>query len=378
MAVTHDGRMKGTITLGRRLWSAARVAVEEVLKARKGERILIVTNPDRDVSAISAAVYDAASDRGAAPTLIYQPVKTILDFADDSVIGALETRPDIIVSVSKEKLGKDRSAMEKPYRHRGKTYTHIFDYLLRTGKARAFWSPSVTAGMFEKTVPIDYSALRKRCDALKRILDGAEEVHMTSPRGTDLVLGLKGRKAFKDDGDFSRPGTGGNLPAGEVYVSPELEAGGGTLVYDGSISSHRGVIVIKKPITLDIKDNMITRISGGGEAARLRATLKRAEKTTRELARSGRIPRREVSAYLANIKGLGELGIGLNEKARIVGNMLEDEKVFRTCHIAIGSNYDGDAKAVIHLDGLIRNPTLRVRRRRGGWETIMEKGRLTL
>ena len=50
--------------------------------------------------------------------------------------------------------------------------------------------------------------------------------------------------------------------------------------------------------------------------------------------------------------------IGLNPQAKIVGNMLCDEKVYRTCHIAIGANYDDDAKALIHLDGLIKNPTI--------------------
>ena len=39
--------------------------------------------------------------------------------------------------------------------------------------------------------------------------------------------------------------------------------------------------------------------------------------------------------------------------------MLEDESV-KTCHFAIGSNYDGDAQSLIHLDGLVKNPTITV------------------
>jgi leucyl aminopeptidase (aminopeptidase T) len=38
--------------------------------------------------------------------------------------------------------------------------------------------------------------------------------------------------------------------------------------------------------------------------------------------------------------------------------MLEDEKAFRTCHFAIGHNYNNDAPALIHLDGLVKNPTI--------------------
>ena len=63
-------------------------------------------------------------------------------------------------------------------------------------------------------------------------------------------------------------------------------------------------------------------------------------------------------AGITVVRNLGELGIGLNPKARIVGNILEDEKVFETCHIALGSNYDEDAKAMIHLDGIIYKPTI--------------------
>jgi leucyl aminopeptidase (aminopeptidase T) len=38
--------------------------------------------------------------------------------------------------------------------------------------------------------------------------------------------------------------------------------------------------------------------------------------------------------------------------------MLEDEKAFNTCHFAIGQNYDEDAPSLIHLDGLVKNPTI--------------------
>ena len=82
--------------------------------------------------------------------------------------------------------------------------------------------------------------------------------------------------------------------------------------------------------------------------------------------------------YLENIYNLGELGIGLNEKARIVGNMLEDEKVFKTCHVAIGSNYDEDAKALIHLDGLVKSPTIAIRDRRGTWRTVLKSGKIVI
>jgi len=376
MAGRTDVRFNEIERTSVRLTNAARVAVREVLKARKGERVLIITNPNPEVRLISEALYDAASESGALPTLIIQPVKSQLDFADDSVIHALRAEPEIALSVSHSKLGKDRFGMKKKYRHGKKTYDHIFQYLLGAKKTRSFWSPSATVNMFQRTVPIDYRGLRRTAARLKKAFDKARSAHVTSDLGTDLHIGLKGRKAFTDDGDFSKPGTGGNLPAGEMYISPELASSEGTLVYDGCISSDRGVILIKEPIRIKVRGNMVVGISGGAEARQLKATLERARKTTRKFAAEGKVAKQELPGYLENIRNLGELGIGLNEKARIVGNMLEDEKVFRTCHIAIGSNYDEDAKALIHLDGLIRNPTLEIVDGRGRATLVMEKGRL--
>jgi hypothetical protein len=138
------------------------------------------------------------------------------------------------------------------------------------------------------------------------------------------------------------------------------------------------VIIIHEPIAVTVKNNLVTKISGGREARLLRATLSRAEKTTRKFGVEGKLPRKDIPRYLENIYNLGELGIGLNKKARIVGNMLEDEKVFKTCHIAIGSNYDEDAKALVHLDGLVRNPTIAIRDERSTWRTILKNGEIMI
>ena len=48
--------------MGDELKKAAKVAVDDVLAVQKGERVLIITNPDRDVQLISQAVFDAALD----------------------------------------------------------------------------------------------------------------------------------------------------------------------------------------------------------------------------------------------------------------------------------------------------------------------------
>lgn len=340
------------------LVSAADVAVEKVLEISKDEKVLIITNPNTDVALISIALYNSVVKAGGIPTLMVQAVKSQLDFTEPSVLNAIESEPEVLLSISHQKLGKDIKRIKEPIKIGEKKYDHYFHYLLGEKKARSFWSPSVTLEMFKKTVPIDYDRLRKRAARLKDILDKAESVQITTAAGTDLRIGLHGRETKCDDGEFSKPGSGGNLPCGEVFISPELGSSEGTIVFDGSISSHDGAILVKTPISARVKGGFVTEVSGDMEAEELNRTLSKAEETTRSFVAEGKLAESELDSYLKNIRHLGELGIGLNPKAEIVGNILEDEKVLKTCHIAIGSNYDEDANALVHLDGLIYYPTM--------------------
>ncbi|MCK5038989.1 MAG: aminopeptidase, partial [Thermoplasmata archaeon] len=356
---------------------AARVAVREVLDVRPGETLHIITNPEKGVYTIAQAIYDAAIEVGGKPLILVQPYKTQLDYAEEGVIGALGTIPDIAISLSAEKLGKDRGGISKPYKGLdGKDYEHVFDLHLKDKRLRAFWSPSTTIDMFSRTVPIDYARLRDECAFLKEKLDRAESARITTDIGTDIVIGLKGRLGDSDDGDFRKPGTGGNLPAGEVYISPALGSSNGVIAFDGSISATEGEIIIEEPIVATVRNNFIIKLSGGEEAVLLEAALKSGETNAREMLAKGEINQEQTDEYVKNARNLGELGIGLNHNARIIGNMLEDEKVYSTCHIAIGANYDNDAKALIHLDGLILKPNIELEYPDGTSEIIMEKGEL--
>ncbi len=359
---------------------AADVAIAEVLRVKEGERVLIVTNPAPDVHAVSLALYDAALDALARPVLVVQPERSQLDFADESVVAAIASQPDVFISMSQEKLGKDRRAVADPIVDaQGASYDSVFHYLLHGKKAlRAFWSPHVTREMFERTVPIDYATLQRECARLSRILDDAIGIDISAKGGTRLTVALRGRRAMSDDGSFSAPGAGGNLPAGEVFISPEIGASSGVIVYDASMTVHDGDIVVSEPISVDVRGGFVAEIRGGVEAERLRETIALGEERARELEREGLLPGGLGEIYRRNARNLGELGIGLNPRAGITGNMLEDEKARGTCHVAIGSNYDNDAPALIHLDGLIRSPTITVFMEGGRRVAIMKDGALAL
>ena len=412
----------------------AEIIVRDVCRVKKSERVLIVANPETNM--IAQDLFESVKKAGGEPVLVFQTAKNSFDNASPEVLASIATNPDLCFSVSSSKLGKDPNASAHPYvDEKGTKFMHIFDFLLGGKKSmRAVWMPGITQEMYERAVQIDYKELASRCTALKKAYEKAVSVHVTAPGGTDVIVPVAGRKAFEDDGDFSKPGSGGNIPAGEVFISPVVgtgnvqdegtildkikqkigaqgdaedaeageqdgaegkgaqDAGGrvqektaavaagtsGKIVFDGSMTFGDGDALLETPIAVQVSDGFVTDIEGGDEAARLKKTISDAEAKSLAMEKEGKLPEGQGSVYRRNARNIGELGIGLNPAAVITGNMLEDEKAFHTCHFAIGENYDNDAPALIHLDGIVREPTIEIAYEDGSVRTILQNGDLTL
>jgi ABC-type proline/glycine betaine transport system ATPase subunit len=136
--------------------------------------------------------------------------------------------------------------------------------------------------------------------------------------------------------------------------------------------------LLQTPISVSVKGGFVTDISGGAEAKRLLKDVTAAEKEAFLLETAGKLSAGSGAVYSKNARNIGELGIGLNPAATITGNMLEDEKAFRTCHFAIGQNYDDDAPALIHFDGVVRTPTVTITYADGSICTLLRDGELQL
>jgi len=353
----------------------AKAAVNEVLGVKKNERVLIITNPPVDSREISMALYDAALDRAAVPIMMVQRIKGQFDNCEEEIIKGMGAGPDVIISISDDRLGKDQYGLKHGYKGK-RRHDHIFDFLYEEKGARTFWSPGVTKDIWSRSVAIDYSKLRADAARLSKIVTTASALRVVAPGGTDITIGVKGRKGRKDDGNYSKPSLGGNLPAGEVYVSPALGTAEGIIAFDGSMVVTKGEVMIKRPIVARVESGFVTEISGGEEAMKLEDSVRLGEDKAKDAGRSGEMNPKAAASYARNARSIGELGIGLNRKAKIVANMLEDEKVYGTCHFAVGSNYDGDADALIHLDGLVKKPTIVAISDSGKATQVMRNGRL--
>jgi leucyl aminopeptidase (aminopeptidase T) len=213
--------------------------------------------------------------------------------------------------------------------------------------ARGATMPGVTTDMLARVMAVDFAALRARSAVVARALSEADEAHVTCPRGSDLRLDLRGRDGISDDGDLSAPGAFGNLPCGEGFIAP---AGGEGTVMASSLAT---IGLASEPASLTVRDGRLAE-ANGPEGERLLDALR---------------------AHGDAGVNLAELGVGTNERATLTGNVLEDEKILGTVHVAFGASagIGGTVAVPIHLDVVVLDATLTV-----GGQPILEAGRLAV
>ncbi|MDA1197124.1 MAG: aminopeptidase [Nanoarchaeota archaeon] len=307
------------------------------------EKILIIGDEGyekkRIAPVMAIAYYLAARELRLNAKLILQKPKERGQEADEEVIESLKSLQEknvVFVNVS-NKLG-GLEDITKSFRKFCTKKKHRFISAMSLGGL-----PTESVSEVIDAIDIDYKPLQSSLKMLRDILDKGKVVHVTSKAGTDLYYGIEGMKALMADGDYKNPGTGGNFPAGETYIPCKGNSNVyGTVVIDGSSRNRKGTLVIKNPITLTIVEGSITKIEGGKEAKALKETLEWAAKRAK---------------HPSTVYRIGELGFGMNPKAKIIGSTLVDEKTQGTAHIAIGSNYwmGGSIYAIIHLDQIFRD-----------------------
>lgn len=331
----------------------ARVVLEQSLGLRPRERVLIVGNPEEASRLICDAYFEAAVELAGKPIVVRQTTRSITDLSDPAVLAAIATEPEIIFSISTDKIGKDPYGLHIGYVGRnGLKYTHLFDRVTDGDRrCRAGTSPGIKMETFLRAMDVDYPAIRARATALRDAVQGTSEIRIETAAGTDLTVGLRGRQIFVDDGDLRQPGTHGNLPCGEIFFSPELGTARGRIVFDGLIAVGAECLLPTEPLAMEVENGYVARTLPSAHSEAVEASLKQSEAQAIAMGKDD---------YARNAWGVGEVGLGLNHAAQMIPDMLEAEKVAGTCHVAIGSNYDRDLLALTHYDMLMTHPRITV------------------
>ncbi len=290
--------------------------LETCMAVKPGEVVLIITDTATHPS-IASALYERAVELGCDPILMTMEPREVHGQEPPPAVAEAMAAADVVLAPTSKSL----------------THTQA---KLNANKAgvRTATLPGISLDMMESGgISSDFLAIRDTGLDLKSRLDSVNEVRITTDLGTDIVFYVKGCDWRVDHGICHEPGSSSNLPAGEVFVAPN--GGNGVFVVDGSMG---GLGILDSPLTIKIEDGQATDITGEGAGQFI------------EMIDSVGPPGRN----------LAELGIGINPEAHLIGNVLEDEKVAGTVHVALGDNstFGGNVEAGIHLDGIITGPTV--------------------
>ncbi|WP_311171404.1 aminopeptidase [Halobellus ordinarius] len=300
------------------LAAAATTAVEQCMALDAAESCVVVTDDKR--RPIGEALYDAASAVAAETTILQYPPGDQHGEEPPGPVAAAMAAADVFLAPTTKSVSHTRA--------RGDACE---------AGARGATLPGITEEVFLTGLDADYDAIAAHCaDVLEQVAD-AEEIRVTSPAGTDITVTPGGREWHTDTGIVHDAGDFSNLPAGEVFVSPT--DANGTYVVDGTMRPH-GLLDEGQRLRFEVEDGYVTEISDD----EIRAQVETAAEAV------GR------DAY-----NLAELGIGTNVGVTdLVGSVLLDEKAAGTVHLAIGDDagIGGDTDAPLHLDGIVREPTV--------------------
>jgi len=310
------------------LGPAVATVIERSLAVKPDEDVLVIVDPG--TRAIGEALRDAAAAAGADAVLAIMDERETDGTEPPPPIAAALSACDVFIAPTSRSL----------------SHTQARKRASDTG-VRGATLPGVTAEMLARVMAVDFVTMARRSHAVAELLDGASSAHVSCPLGTDFELDLSGRAGLADDGDMTAPGSFGNLPAGEGFIAPR--GGEGTIF----ASSLAPLGLSDQPAQLTVKAGHIVAAENGLGPEYLKRLQAHGELGT----------------------NLAELGIGTNDRATLTGNVLEDEKILGTVHVAFGASagIGGTVSVPIHLDVVVLDASLEI-----GGTAVLDGGRYVL
>ena len=320
------------MTSDRKMQTAARTALTQCLRVKKGEKLLIVSNPE--YQRIGEALYSEGVKLGADTALLYYPKGEINGEEPPPLIANAMLKSDVVVAPTVASI----------------THTTARRKACKAG-ARVATMPGISEDFFVRGLSADYDELIATTKEVYKLLDRAKTAYVTSPSGTDLTIDISNR-ARVSDGDLRARGAFSNLPTGESELAPKTATG--LLVAD------RCAHYITEPTEIELDKGYIARYQRNASGRRFKKLIEGCCKAERN----------------RNASFIAEFAIGTNKKAKLSGIILEEEKKFGTCHIAFGDNtsYSGGRNfSTLHIDTIVLKPTILL-----DGAMVMKRGKLMI
>jgi aminopeptidase len=306
----------------------AEVLVDHCVDVSEGDEVVV--SAPAVAEDLTVALYEEIGERGGTPTgretsararRAYMRAADEDDFEESAVTMAIAEAADVFISVRGSTNTFETSDVdpEKNVARRKANQAVIETFMENRWVATQYPAPAnaqdaeMSTEAYEdfvwNAVNKDWDAQREHQEQLVEILDPASEVRIVSGEETDVTMSVDGMSAENDWGDV-------NMPAGEVYTAPVPDSVEGTVHFDMPLMAQGREV---DDVRLTFEAGEVVEHSAGKNEDVLTSLL-----NTDEGARR-----------------LGELGIGMNRDIdRFTYNMLFDEKMGDTVHMAIGRAYE--------------------------------------
>jgi|GEM_PF-55087 len=298
---------------------SARKIFREALGVRKNETILLIY--DRPTENVGKAFIQAANmlDLTLTPRMIEVSAGNGADPDPETV--AMMHRHNIVIGATFHSI----------------THCPAMTNAREKFGIRGCTLPGITDDLFARAMSVAPKTLQADGLRWKKLLDRTKQIRLVTEKGTDLTFTIGKCPVLIDDANFQQGNIVGNIPSGEVYMVPDEGSMQGRLVVDGSIAS----IPWKEgdpDCIIEVRDGAAVKFDSG-----------RGSQMKKLLELGGK------AGFIA-----AEFGIGTHPFMRLSGNLLEDEKVKGTIHIAFGdsASMGGNNSVPVHVDGIVRNPDM--------------------
>ena len=303
------------------LAGSAKMVVETCMDIRRGENVLIVCDPT--TGEIGQALHEATIEKSERVLLIVMPKAKHHGEEPPAPVANLMRQQQVILAPTKYSL----------------THTKAVRQALRDG-ARVATMPGITVDRFTHGgMAADFNNVKKRISNLGPHFRRRRIVNVKSKLGTEITFEVNWREwKLDDNGICNRPRMLTNLPAGKAFIMPREGTMNGTLIINGSWDST----LLDQNIELQIENGIVIDVKGGTIAANIRQEF-------------GEVAKKLRSKDRENVWTVAEFGFGMNDQARMGGNVLEDEKRLGTCYFSIGDNtaLGGTSAVGIHIPGVL-------------------------
>ena len=239
----------------------------------------------------------------------------------------------------------------------------------RGPKCRLGFTDTVPIDKFIEACNIDWMAMTRKDDKLIAMAMNCDKI-MVESKWTNLEVGLvkpdgDRRELYNSDTDIremhDRPalrrgikaGNMGNIPAGEMFMTPEYVKG--TVYGDVLINIERSIVLLKlPPLVVECLGDKYRIISGPKHVIkRLNDKRNEAMRVLLKQAKQSGMPKPIVELKKKNFDRVGEFAINTNPKASLSNYLITNEKIAGMIHVAFGSGFEADRLTVYHYDTVI-------------------------